>query len=186
VQTVPDSAKSEAVIEIVAYFRAMLAQVDASLISEWESMLAPSAEEQPAAIPVRVRPDITKDTRAFRARIRAELHRLVKALADKNYEEASACIWQPPDGQGSAAWSVERLSETLEPFYDMHERLVFDHRARLAELTFVKEIGPRIWQVQQTLVDPEEENLWAIEAEIHLTDPQAQDGPLLQLVRIGT
>ena len=83
-------------------------------------------------------------------------------------------------------WPPERFAEAMAPFYAEHSRLVFDHAARLSEQTTIREVGSRRWQVQQTLLDPEEENLWAIEAEIDLSDPEVADGPLLHLVRISS
>ena len=34
--------------------------------------------------------------------------------------------------------------------------------------------------------DPKQEDVWAIEAEIDLSEPEAQEGPLLRLIRIGS
>ncbi len=189
VQSVPDDYKTDAVLESVAYLRAVLAHVDSSLVSEWESMLVPSEEGEPAEVPTRVRPNISADPRAFAARVRAELHQLVKALAGKDYEQAVSCVrtaTREQDPGGVSAWSTERFEEALAPFFAEHGTLVFNHRARLSELTHMRQSGPLQWQVQQTLVDPEEQNLWAIEAEIDLTESDAADGPLLRLRSIGS
>jgi hypothetical protein len=190
VQTVPEERRDDAILEIIAFLRTALAHTDASLVNEWESMLVPAEEQEgeAAAVPVVVRPDIASDPRVFIARVRAEVHRLVKALADKNYEEAAACVHQPAEGEAyevTAAWPAERFDEALASFYGEHERIVFNHRARLTDLTQIKEIGGRQWQVLQTLVDPEEENLWGIEALIDLNEPDAGDGPLLRLERVA-
>ena len=53
-------------------------------------------------------------------------------------------------------------------------------------MTLVKPLGERRFSVVQRLVNPKEEDTWFIEAEIDLSEPEAQDGPLLRLVRIGS
>jgi hypothetical protein len=186
-QSVPDAYKTAQVEEVAAYLRTLLAHVDSSLVTEWEAMLEAGPQEAEPSLPEAPRrPDISRDPKRFSARVRAEMHRLVKALADENYEDAAAAVWQPAEEDATQAWTPERLAEAMAPFYEQHSRLVFDHRARLSEHTTMKAFGGRRWHVQQTLLDAQEENLWAIEAEIDLEDPEAADGPLLRLVRIGT
>jgi superfamily II RNA helicase len=187
-QTVPEELKTGEVLEIQAFLRTTLAHTDASLVKEWESMLVPSEEREgePPSMPVVVRPDLTSDPRTFLARVRAEVHRLVKALADRDYSEAAASVYQPDaESYEEAAWPPERFEEELARFYDAHESILFNHRARLSELTQIKQLDPRRWQVLQTLVDPEEENLWGIEALVDLNAPDAGDGPLLRVQRIS-
>jgi superfamily II RNA helicase len=186
-QIVPESYRTDEVLEILAYLRTLLAHVDTSLIEEWEAMLS-AAEEGETVLPGKApRPDISKDPKAFRARIRAEVHSLVKALAAKNFEDAAAAIWQPGSGdEEQAAWSEERLAQALAPFFAEHERVLFNERARFSEMTIVKPAGERRYTVVQRLADQKGEDLWAIEADIDLSDPAAADGPLLRLRRIGT
>ena len=45
--------------------------------------------------------------------------------------------------------------------------------------------GDRTWEISQTLLDPQGDNLWAIVGEVDLRDPRALDGPLVRLQRIG-
>ncbi|MEE8408440.1 MAG: DUF3516 domain-containing protein [Myxococcota bacterium] len=188
-QTVPTEYKTPAVDDVTAFLRTLVAHVDTSLISEWEQMLSGDAGATVAApgAPAR-RPDITRDPKAFLTRIRAEMHCLVKALADKSYDDAASAIWQPPnDASDSAsdddAWPAERLEEALAEFYRDHERILFDHRARLSEHTRVVDLGGRRWKVHQTLLDPNGDTMWAIEAEIDLSDRDEPDGPLLRVQR---
>ena len=46
--------------------------------------------------------------------------------------------------------------------------------------------GPRTWEVQQVLLDPNEDNLWCIYGEVDLSDERDPEDPLIRLVRIGT
>src|SRR5262249_54623517 len=55
-QTVPDGAKTEALLEIELYLREMLRQVDSSLLEEWEKMRDPSYRAPRAAPDLRPTP----------------------------------------------------------------------------------------------------------------------------------
>ena len=63
--------------------------------------------------------------------------------------------------------------------------LRFDHEARLSEHTVIQATGPARWRVAQTLLDPDDDGSWAIEAEVDLSDDPRPTGPLLRLLRIG-
>ena len=45
--------------------------------------------------------------------------------------------------------------------------------------------GHRRWNVTQVLVDPQDDNLWALHTEIDLSRPEHLDLPLLRVLRIG-
>jgi hypothetical protein len=182
VQNVPDAFKTESVHDVIAVLRATLARVDASLLNQWEQMLAvghaPVVDPDVPPPP----PDPAGDPRAFRARLRAEMHALVKAIADANWEEAaSATRFDAED-----PWTPERFEEAVGPYLEEHASVSFSHGARLAHLTHVDELAPRLWAVRQTLVAPEGETLWMLEAEVDLREPRQDDGPLVTLRRITT
>ncbi|TNF36807.1 MAG: DUF3516 domain-containing protein [Deltaproteobacteria bacterium] len=179
VQTVPEMYRSDEVVDIIAFFRTALARVDASLIQEWERMMY---GEERTVVPELAPPlDISRDKRSFNARIRAELHALVKALSEGDWEEAAASVAQREDDP----WDAERFEAALAPFLEEHGRLVFDHSARLTDKTQVTPDGKHRWKVSQVLVDPSEENLWGIRGEIDLTADTAPDGPMITLVDIA-
>lgn len=182
-RSVPDSAKSEEVWEAVAYLRALIERVDSSLLEEWESLVHPERRlaggEGAPPPPPPTEPRITP--REFRARVRAELHTLVHALADGDYEEAAACLRRSEDDP----WDAARLEAELAPFLAEHERVVFEPRARQAHTTVIKPTGPKQWDVTQVLCDPEGEDLWCLEGHVDLRDG-LPEGPLVQLRRIGT
>jgi superfamily II RNA helicase len=185
VHTVPDAAKTDALLEVIGYLRAMLARVDSSLLEEWESLLHPAeraAPAEPAARPRRLDP--AADPRAFAARVRAEAQQLARALALREYEEAAAMVRPDPE----EPWTAERFEAELAPFYEEYERIVWDPRARQSRLTLIEPRGPGRWEVRQVLLDPRDDNLWNVEAEIDLSDwsPDAPDAPLLRVRRVGT
>ncbi len=195
VQTVPDEFKTDPVVELIAFFRTMLEKVDSSLVREWESMLAPGPEEEGEETAAGAEPprfDITRDPRAFMARLRAEMHLLVKALAARDYEEALVAIRavqaeeEDASGEEEEAWTVERFEAALAPYFEQYDRIIFDHRARFPDLTMIKPDGERQWVVQQVLLDPEEDKMWYLEARVDLREPGSDEGPLLRLQRIAS
>jgi len=182
VQSVPEVRKSDGVVDIIAYLRTTLARTDTSLVEEWESLLAPAdPDEAPTGAARARRIDPDADPRAFRARCRQEVHAVVRALAQGDYEGACAAL--RPDADDP--WTVERLASALAPFLNEYERIVFDPRARLPHLTHLTPLEPQLWQIRQVLVDPAEDNLWMLEGEIDLGTLEDPETPWIRLVRIG-
>ncbi len=187
VQTVPETYRDERIEDIIAYLRATLARADSSLVREWEAMASGDGDlPEAGALPEAPRPppDPASDARAFGARLRAEMQALVKAVAIGDFEEA-AIASRPTD----PVWDEDRFEEALAPCLDEIGSIVFDHRARLAHLTHIEEVGPRLWRVQQTLCNADGDTMWMLEAEVDLPVPTDEtplpDGPLIALTRIG-
>ncbi|MDX2435889.1 MAG: DUF3516 domain-containing protein [Acidobacteriota bacterium] len=190
-QNLPDQIKTEGVLDVIAYFRAMLERVDTSLIDEWESMRHPElllleapSDRKVAQRLLAVR-ELRSNAKALASRLRADLHQLVAALARRDWEEAADCVRADP-GTPSALVTEDDFSKALEPFFGDYEKLRFDHKARHAEHTQITDTGDHTWRVVQVLLDPEDSNLWCIEGEVELSDKARVDGPLVMVTRIGT
>ncbi len=186
-QTVPDWAKTEEVEDVLAFFRTLLERVDTSLLEEWESLRHPellleSHEDRHAAHRDLEQRRLLGDPRALTARVRAGLHQLVHALAQGDWEEAADSVRQDPEDP----WDQDRLAAALAPFLERYDRIVFDQGARFADKTRIAPAGDRRFEVSQVLVDPEGDNLWAVEGVVDLSDPEGVEGPLVRLERIGT
>ena len=95
VRSVPMSAKSDDVHDVTGYLRSVVGGIDSSLLQEWQSLVDPGAISR-AAAPGAPQPhrDPSADPRAFRARVRAEMHQLVRDLAAGRYEEATRRVRQ--------------------------------------------------------------------------------------------
>jgi hypothetical protein len=186
-QTVPDAFRDERVDDLGAFLLATVRGADASLLDEWERMKDPAYRSAPpdrraalAALPPRVaQPD--DDPRAFAARVRNELHRLLAALAAKRWEAAAAALWQP-----DAAWPPARLEAELAPYFAEHAAIDVRPAARLPHNTFLQKTGPRTYAARQRIVDPAGEVDWVVECVIDLAAPRPEDAPLLELARVGT
>ena len=189
-QNVPDQAKTEEVLDIVGFFRALLERVDTSLIEEWESLLHPELRlegitDSKVAHRILAAQELRTNPKALTTRLRAELHLLVAALAGKDWEEAAASV-RPDPTDPAVLDTPEDFEEAMGPFFEIFDYLVFDHRARLAENTQITPAGEVAWDVVQVLIDPDEDNLWCIEGRIDLGDEAQVAGPLVKVTRIGT
>jgi hypothetical protein len=181
--SVPESAYTDDLHDLMGWLRALLGRVDSSLVEEWESLVDPSKPRERAAAAAKPQPfDLARHPKALAARIRAELQQLVRALSQGHYEEAAACVRDDPDDR----WDAPRFESALAPFLAEYGRVVFDPRARLAEHTAITPIVPRRFAVQQKLLDPAGDDLWAIVGEVDLREEKAPEGPLVRIDRIGT
>ena len=190
---VPDRFKTEAVFDVLGYFHALLSRVDSSLLDEWKRLLESVPGEAPMAGAERAAEayDLRSSRRAFAARVRGELHQLVRALAALDFEEATILVG--PD-RGDRPWSPERLQTALAPFFAEHERIDTSPAAREARLTAIDEAGTGDWTFRHVLLDPEGENMWSLTGVIDLgalvadREEQAPEAPrpLLRLDRVGT
>jgi hypothetical protein len=179
VQSVPEPAKTDAVIDLIAFMRAMLERIDSSLVTEWESLVAPPAEgEADKPLPEREK-DITRDAKAFTARVRHELYAFVRALAARDYEEAFA------DVHPESSFGQPQIQAAMERYYEQYPQLVVDGRARTRDRTLIEPLAPHLYRVRQVLVDPDDDNMWFVEGQIDLRADKAPSGVLLRLEHVG-
>ncbi|HQR46321.1 MAG TPA: DUF3516 domain-containing protein [Thermoanaerobaculia bacterium] len=195
-QTVPDGAKTDELWDALGFFRSLVGETDASLLEEWESLRHPElllaeARRPEARKEAAWLTELLSNPKVFAARVRAELHLLVRALAARDWEEAAERVWQRPEPDEAAAgagsrWDAERFESAMAPFFEEYGELVSGGEARLHHWTNLKPAGPRRWEVTQTLLDPKGDRTWAVFAGIDLRDGSAADGPILRIERIGT
>jgi hypothetical protein len=123
---------------------------------------------------------LADDPRALAARVRAELHRLVKSLAARDYETAARHV-----AEGAEPWTVARFTEALAPYWAAHKTLLATPAARRPSLTRIDALGERRFRAQQTLVDPEGDEDWSLDCVVDLGEEKAEGTPLIELQRIG-
>jgi superfamily II DNA or RNA helicase len=185
VQTVPEARKDEQILDVEATFRSILARVDSSLVEEWESLLGVRADKPVSEELVKHHghvppPPLDKNPKAFLARVRAELHHLVKALASEDWEEAAALV-RPSE----PAWDAKRFEAAMKEFLADHEELVFGPAARQPPLTLLEKECDGRYRVRQILVDDSGDNDWAIEGVVDLGARKDANEPLVEVVRIS-
>ncbi|MGB8930813.1 MAG: DUF3516 domain-containing protein [Anaeromyxobacteraceae bacterium] len=182
-QTVPETYRDEALDDVLAFLRATVRGVDSSLIDEWERMRDPGYTPLPQAGPSRptAPPPIWANERTFKARIRSELHRLLVALARKDWPAALEAL------RGSeGTWTAAGLEAALAPYFAEHPRIDVTPAARRPDRAVITPAGDRRWEATQQIVDEAGEADWALFCEVDLTGAADPDRPLISLVRIGT
>jgi superfamily II RNA helicase len=183
VQNVPARFKPEGIQDLEASLRVLVSRVDSSLVAEWEQLregTVPPGVEAPPPVPPAER--LARDPKRLSARLRAELHRVVHALAQRDWEEAARSVRQDP----ADPWPAERFAAAMQSFFSSYERLCFDQRARLADKTLLTAAGRLRWEVTQVLCDPVEDDFWHLEGLVDLeavTDLDAE--PLVMLRNLG-
>ncbi|MDB6022991.1 MAG: putative ATP-dependent helicase, partial [Pedosphaera sp.] len=189
-QTVPDTAKNDALREMELYLSTMIRQVDSSLLDEWEKMRDPNyqrAETKEARPPgaEEAAADITRDTKAFTAAIRIRIFTFLRGLIIGDFEQALASLDSPqrPDGE---SWTAEQLHQAMQAHHADHEYLCLDPNARNLRHTYVTiSDDKKSWGVQQMLVDPEEANDWVAEFEVDIAESRMKGEPVMRLRRMG-
>ncbi|HUT77746.1 MAG TPA: DUF3516 domain-containing protein, partial [Polyangia bacterium] len=182
VQTIPSRLWTEELDDVLAFLHGLARRTDASLLEEWELLVAGPAERGPEAPAQTERPpSVADDPRAFRARIRGEIHALLGALSRTDYEDAAGLVVQDPEDP----WPSERFAGALEPYFTEHGAIDVTPKARLPHNTVIRELEHRLWEVHQKLIDPEGDEDWGLELVVDLRSPRDESGALIELRRIG-
>jgi superfamily II RNA helicase len=184
-QTVPAAARTDEVLDVMAHLRSLLRDVDSSLIEEWEALSDPTRRTAKRAARDAAPVDPAAERRATIAGIRAELHKLVAALARRDEAAAARLCAPPPADQGGEPWTAERLTEAMAPFWAEHKTLLTTPDARRPDRTRIDELAPGKFRAQQALIDGEGDEDWSLDCLVDLTRARADGGPLLDLQRIG-
>ena len=178
-QNVPETVRTEPLEDIAAYLLTTIKHTDSSLVEEWEAMkegrelglVVRPGEELP-----KPKKDLAKDKKALTARVRAELHQIVKLLAKKDYEEL---VELQPE------WTEDKFEAALAGYWAERQTIDTTPRARQPKWTTLIDDGPRRWTVRQSLLDVEGEPDWFIEGLVDLTDKEDVDGALVTVRHIG-
>ncbi len=183
IQNVPEAARNEQLEDIAAYLLTTLKHTDSSLVAEWEAMRFGrelGVVTAPGDAPPKPRMDLAKNPKALAARVRAELHQLVRLLARKNYEDAVEQL-----GGVEAGWTVESFEEALAPYWAEHPSLDTTPRARQPVLTQLIPTEDRVWTVRHALIDSKGEQDWYLEGVVDLKGRDDVDGALVTLRHVG-
>ncbi len=187
-QTVPATHKSAELLECQARLRELVRRTDTSLQRAWQNRLeaAPVADPTTAAAAtagVAAAPETRAElstARELRARVRAELHALLHALSRLDFAAAARCLRDDPD----KPWDAARIEAAFAPYFAQHKRVRFDPFARAAHHTRVHEQAPRLWRVEQSIVDEGDAGAWHIIGLVDLRAKLDLEGPVVQLLEV--
>jgi hypothetical protein len=206
--TIPESAKTEAVREMEVFFGDLVRRIDSSLLDEWERMRDPAyvagdrGEPKPPGAEEAERAaarDVTADHAAFSAAIRARALSFLSSLARLDYEGALEALSEgapetpspardaaSPGADARSPWTADTLRKALEAYRADHGMYRLDPEGRAARHTRVDEnAGDGLWRVTQALQDGEGRNDWAVTFGVDLTVSRMAGAPILRLDGFG-
>ena len=188
-QTVPETAKTELLLEAESFLELIVRHTDSSMLDEWQAMNGQSEIsnlksqiEDPQAKIAQFKSKIpyTRDKQAFQRHLRNHVLTLVTALSRYDTEAALSLIAHH-DSDGKL-WSNERLLQQLNTYHDARHQIRLDPEARNARHTHLSSDGLTI---HQTLIDPDDLNDWSLHLTLDLEKSNEQRTPVIHLESIA-
>jgi superfamily II RNA helicase len=173
--TVPVSARTEEVDDLVEWLGELVRHTDSSLLDEWEALANPDDEPLTEVRPSSEGRALTANPRALRVMVRQSMFRRVELLSLGHYEALAAM----DGGLTAEAWQ-DAHAEYLTEYDDLGT----GPEARGPALFRVVE-GPERWVVEQLLDDPEGDHDWRITAELDLAATDEEGEPVLVTTGLG-
>ncbi|MBC6460946.1 DEAD/DEAH box helicase [Actinomadura sp. HBU206391] len=160
-QTVPESIKTDDLVDLIEWLGELVRQVDSSLLDEWEQLTNPAAEGATGVTDERPAP-VTSNSRAFRVLVRNAMFRRVELAALRRYHELGEL-------DEHSGWDAAEWQEAMGDYYEEHDELQTGPDARGPKLLLIEEepaLG--LWRVRQIFDDPAGDHDWGISAEVDL------------------
>ncbi len=160
-QTVPESARTEEVSDLIEWLGELVRQVDSSLLDEWEKLTSPVLAV-PGAVALDDKPrPVTRNLRAFRVLVRNALFRRVELAALRRYDDLGSL-------DARSGWDSEAWRDALDDYYEEHRSLGTGPDARGPGLLILDTSSPTEWTARQIFDDPAGDHDWGISARIDL------------------
>ena len=180
VQNVPDENKTEELRDLEAWLGETVRQVDSSLIDEWEKLRNPDPDDTgPVEGAEPERPDVTTSVRAFRVMVRNEVFRWVQLLSRRSGDATDVLAEVP--AVGDTAWSADSIREAISPYWEDHSVMPTDSHARGGGFFVLDDGAADMWQVTQTIADPEGFNEWVLEGRVDLAASREEGRAVVRL-----
>ncbi len=181
-QTVPDSAKTEEVVEMEVYFRELIRGIDSSLLEEWERLKNPAfVADESADKPARPESfDVTRDVASFRRLVRTEI---LSWLQDAARWDAGGR--RLPDGEAEEGRERVESFRLFAPYFEARGHFRLDPEGRAAKHTHWsedREAGE--WTVAQMLADYAGINDWEAVFGVSLEKSRAENRAVVRLVTV--
>jgi hypothetical protein len=175
-QTIPESAKTEELRDVVEWLGELVRQVDSSLLEEWEELSNPAAGIDTPVVPP-APPSVVANERAFRVLVRNELFRRVQLAA---LDDADAL----GELDAASGFDADRWGEALDAYYAVHDSIGTDADARSAAMLMVEQ-GPDAWTVRQIFADPAGDHDWGFSAVVDLAASAEQGVAVIRVTDVG-
>jgi hypothetical protein len=180
-QTVPDSARTEEIVDLTEWLGEVVRQVDSSLLDEWESLRNPEDDEG-AGGPLAVRPPtgpppVTANRRAFKVLVRNAMFRRVELFARRFWNDLA--VLDAADG-----WDADAWADAIEDYFEEHDTLGTGPDARGPGMLIIEELSGR-WRVRQIFDDPAGDHDWGIGAEVDFEASNEAGTAVIRVTDVG-
>lgn len=173
-QTVPAEARTEDLLDLIEWLGELVRQVDSSLVDEWSALINPAADPEAPVVPP-APPSVLTNRRAFLVLVRNELFRRVQLAALQADDELAAL---DPGVDWPAA---------LDAYYDEHDEILTGGPARSPRLCVIDEADAAasgVWNVDQTLDDPDGHHDWRIRAVVDLAASEEEGTAVVRVTEV--
>ncbi|HEX6469234.1 MAG TPA: DUF3516 domain-containing protein [Streptosporangiaceae bacterium] len=171
-QTVPETIKTDDLLDLIEWLGELVRQVDSSLLDEWEQLTQPGPE---TVEDIETRPAaVTTNARAFRVLVRNALFRRVELAALERYDQL---------GELDPEFGADGWAAAMDGYYAEHDELLTGADARGPKLLIIEEEG-RTWRVRQVFDDPDGDHDWGISAEVDLDASDEQGAAVVRVVAV--
>jgi hypothetical protein len=170
-RSLPSSAYTEPLEDVIVWLREMLSATDASLLEEWERMSGETPTERTASsLPL----SVAGPPKAWKTTVRTAAFGWVEMLARRAHGSLAERT-----GTVEAAIAV-----AMHEYWSTYSEMRTDADARSSAF-FDLQIDADVWTIRQKLSDPEGDNEWGFTATVDVANAMEMGGPTLTLVSLG-
>lgn len=170
-RTVPQEKRDEQLDDIISWLRVVVRSIDSSLVDEWENAGTDTDASEAAAnlAAPGAKQAVVKDRRGLTVLVRNAMFRRVQLMDLDKPDELGAL-------DKDWGYGVHEWEDTLDDYYDEHEYVNIDAKARSGELFILdesKENSEHSWKVRQIIDDSDGDHDWAITGTVDLDTTQS-------------
>ena len=170
-RTVPQEKRDEQLDDIISWLRVVVRSIDSSLVDEWEHAGTDTDASEAAAnlAAPGAKQAVVEDRRGLTVLVRNAVFRRVQLMDLDKPDELGAL-------DKDWGYGVHEWEDTLDDYYDEHEYVNIDAKARSGELFILdesKENSEHAWKVRQIIDDSDGDHDWAITGTVDLDATQS-------------
>ena len=170
-RTVPQEKRDEQLDDIISWLRVVVRSIDSSLVDEWEHAGTDTDASEAAAnlAAPGAKQAVVEDRRGLTVLVRNAMFRRVQLMDLDKPDELGAL-------DKDWGYGVHEWEDTLDDYYDEHEYVNIDAKARSSELFILdesKENSEHAWKVRQIIDDSDGDHDWAITGTVDLDATQS-------------
>ena len=170
-RTVPQEKRDEQLDDIISWLRVVVRSIDSSLVDEWEHAGTDTDASEAAAnlAAPGAKQAVVEDRRGLTVLVRNAMFRRVQLMDLDKPDELGAL-------DEDWGYGVHEWEDTLDDYYDEHEYVNIDAKARSGELFILdesKENSEHSWKVRQIIDDSDGDHDWAITGTVDLDATQS-------------